>query len=150
MIKRSLAQGGGGYNAAMHLQERGDTMMMGFYSNDTQSTGPAIAANTWYNVAWVYNASTQTQSIYVNGELATNGSSGGHPAFAGTGETATIANDCCGGQLKGDITHLFVWGGTALNQDQIRQAMLLPEPSSFALIGFAAVGLLVAARRRRA
>ena len=89
--------------------------MMGFYNNDLQPGTPALAANTWYNIAWVYDSTGNgTQDIYVNGALAgtRTGTVASPIVFLGTGETAYIGQDCCGGQLSGAVSNLFVFNST--------------------------------------
>lgn len=138
-----VGTGGSTTSTGLHLIERGDKPFMGFYSNDTPGN-TLLAANTWYNIAWVYDASAQTQTMYVDGNL--DAQAGGHSPFLGTGQTVAIGGSCCGGDMNGAIDELRVYN-TALTQTQVQQ-LLVPEPAVAALLGVAALGLL--ARRRRA
>ena len=46
-----------------------------------------MSANTWYNIAWVFNYSTKLKQIYVNGVFDT---SGGTVGYGGTGTNTEI------------------------------------------------------------
>ena len=76
------AAGSGG----LHLAERTSRVYFGFYGNDT-SGNIALSANTWYNIAWVFNYSTKLKQIYVNGVFDT---SGGTVGYGGTGTNTEI------------------------------------------------------------
>ena len=73
-------------NNGLHLGERNSRVYFGFYSNDT-SGNIALSANTWYNIAWVFNYSTKLKQIYVNGVFDT---SGGTAGYGGTGTNTEI------------------------------------------------------------
>ena len=73
-------------NNGLHLGERNSRVYFGFYSNDT-SGNIALSANTWYNIAWVFNYSTKLKQIYVNGVFDT---SGGTVGYGGTGTNTEI------------------------------------------------------------
>ena len=129
---------------------------MGFYNDDLAGNTPLVA-NKWYNIAWVFDSTTHTQSIYVNGQLdasrVTNGGPSGSPSnFLGTGETALIGNSCCGAAINGLIEDVGVYN-TALSQASIQALVQTPEPSSIiALVGLCGMGLigLILHRRRAA
>ena len=55
---------------------RNNRMYMGFTTDDVIGT-TVMAANTWHHVAFVYDYSTQTQSIYLQGVLENSKSSSG-------------------------------------------------------------------------
>lgn len=137
-----LGTGGSTDNQGLHLIERNDKPFMGFFSNDTAGNTP-LAANTWYNIAWVYDATAQTQTMYVDGNLDVQSS--GHAAFQGTGQTVAVGGSCCGGDMSGAIDELQVYN-SALTQSQIQQ-LAVPEPSVLSLISLAAMGLLIRLRR---
>ena len=104
-------------NNALQLILRNDTPYMGFFGNDSNGN-VAIASNTWYNIAYVYDATAQTQSVYVNGVL--DYTSGGHAPYAGQAQTTFIGGSCCGndpdtGSLMQDVGIY----DTAFNQSQI-------------------------------
>ena len=107
----------GATNQGLHLIERGDKPFMGFYSNDTGGN-TALAANTWYNLAFVYDVVAQTQTIYVNGVQDAQGTS--RSAFQGTGETALIGAACCAGQMNGEIERLGIYNN-ALAPHRLRR-----------------------------
>ncbi|CAF4407347.1 unnamed protein product, partial [Adineta steineri] len=56
---------------------------MGFWNDDVTS-GTTLSANAWYHIAFVYDNSSQTQIIYLNGVQDTNRSSAG-PYLGGSG-----------------------------------------------------------------
>jgi hypothetical protein len=140
-----------GTDLGLHLLERGDHPFFGFYGDDTGASTPNLAAGTWYNIAWVYNDTgnhnTNSQSIYVNGQLVATTT--GHNDFAGTGETFEIGQSCCGSEMSGLIEDLGVYN-TALSQAQIQALVQTPEPSSIvALVGLCGMGLIGLVRYRR-
>ena len=133
----------GGTNVGLHLLERGDHLYMGFYGNDTAGT-TALAAGVWYNVAFVFDSTTGTQSLYLNGAL--DATSAGHAAFQGTGQTAYVGSSCCDGQLNGLQDNFGVYD-TALTQSQVQS--LAPEPSMAAVFGIVSAFATVRRRRNR-
>ena len=73
-------------SGGLHLGERNSAAYFGFYGNDTGGT-ISLSANTWYNIAWVFNYSTKLKQIYVNGAFDT---SGGTVGYGGTGTNTEI------------------------------------------------------------
>ena len=53
---------------SLHYIIRSDSFHLGFYGDDLHSSS-IIQINTWYHVAFVYNYSSSTQSIYRDGVL---------------------------------------------------------------------------------
>ena len=68
-------------NNGLHLAERSSKVYFGFYGNDTAGN-ITLAANTWYNIVYVFNYSTKLKQIYVNGVFD---NSGGSVGYGGTG-----------------------------------------------------------------
>ena len=60
---------------------------MGFYSDDLMGS-TSITANTWYHVAYVYNLSSNTKSVYLNGIL--DGSTTAGSSYQGTSGAVTL------------------------------------------------------------
>ncbi len=85
-----------GYQSAFFLQKRADTNTFTFTTNTGATSGPGTtvfadsgitpAAGTWYHVAGVYDASSGSSSVYVNGVLAgQNFAASPSPAVGHTG-----------------------------------------------------------------
>lgn len=61
----------------LHLLIRSNKVYLGFYSDDlTGST--SVSVNTWMHVAYVYDLSTNTKSVYLNGILDGTTNSGSY------------------------------------------------------------------------
>ncbi|CAF4089077.1 unnamed protein product, partial [Adineta steineri] len=67
----------------------GGNLKMGFWSDDVVS-GTTLSANTWYHVAFVYDYSSRTQIIYINGVQDISRNSAG--PYLGTSGTISIGN----------------------------------------------------------
>ena len=66
----------------LHLLVRSNKLHLGFYADDlTGST--SVSANTWMHVAYVYDLSTNTKSVYLNGIL--DGTTTGGSYYQGIG-----------------------------------------------------------------
>jgi hypothetical protein len=76
-----FGHGFGSTSNGLHLAERSTKVYFGFYSNDLTGNF-TLAANTWYNITWVFNYSTKLKQIYVNGNFD---NSGGTVGYGGTG-----------------------------------------------------------------
>ena len=96
---------GGGFPGGdddLHLIVRNGSPYMGFYGDDTASS-TVLSADTWSELAFVFDAVTGTQTIYVNDIL--DAKSSGHDPFEGSGATATIGS-ALGEDLNGAIANL--------------------------------------------
>ncbi|HEX3999112.1 MAG TPA: autotransporter-associated beta strand repeat-containing protein [Pirellulales bacterium] len=118
----------GGTSLGLQMLIRNDASFLGFYGNDSGLGQTAIQPNTWYNIAFEYNAATQTQSVYLNGNLDLTSTA--HTPFEGTGETAYIGGSCCGNNPPGGslIQDVGVYN-SALSPLQIQAAAYSQSPT---------------------
>jgi hypothetical protein len=143
----TVGQNGQGTDTGIH----GDIGTGGGWLNTgADSAAFAYTPGTWYNVAYVVDTSSYT--IYINGVESATNSLGGTALLYDMTHTLNIGNAGGGSNeyFSGDIFNLGIWN-TALSAAEIQAlASPVPEPTSFALLGLAAVGMAVVARRRRA
>jgi hypothetical protein len=132
-----------GIQNGLHLIARSGLTYMGFYADDTQGHTP-LAVDTWYNIAWVYDVTAQTQTIYLNGVLDSQGT--GRSPFLGSGETVFIGAGFDGTISGGAAVDNLKFYNTALTQAEV-QVLLSPEPRELMVAGLAFVAMLT--RRRR-
>jgi len=136
----------------LHNGFRGAKVHQGHWGND-ERTGPDLAENTWYHVAYVYDGTQMTQ--YINGQPSTPDELEGDPPSNNPENPLAALNNITIGKTEGnngnftgtlDEVKMF---DTVLSQAQIQQEALIPipEPASVGLLGIGALGLL--ARRRR-
>jgi hypothetical protein len=105
----------GASNSAFYLGVRSGDWAFYFAGSDTtgaavtSATGAAVAANTWTHLTGVYNSSTATAQLYVNGVLA---SSVAFTGWASAG-SLTVGRDKTGGVagdfLPGEISDVRVF-----------------------------------------
>ena len=113
-------------NSPFYLQYNSGNWAFAISSND--STSPAIngpngtatvTANTWYHITGVYDATSQTAYIYVNGVLA--GSQSGLPTWSAAGDL-DIGRDLYTGlqvdYFPGQISDVETWN-SALSPAQV-------------------------------
>jgi len=101
----------------LHLTERNGKFYFGFYGDDLWGV-TTLQDNTWYHVAFVYDANTSYQQIYVNGKLDAQRKSG---QYIGIGNTVNIGN-YGGNRLMGNLKDLRVWS-KAKTQTEIEAEM---------------------------
>ncbi|HWF81819.1 MAG TPA: LamG-like jellyroll fold domain-containing protein, partial [Streptosporangiaceae bacterium] len=112
-----LAQDGTS-NSGFYLGVRGGDWAFYFASSDTtgaavtSATGPAVTASTWTHLTGVYNSSTDTAQLYVNGSLA---ASAAFTGWASAG-SLTVGRDKTGGVagdfLPGEVSDVRVFNTT--------------------------------------
>jgi len=107
-----------GVNMGLHLIIRNKKPYMGFYANDL-SGNTVLEEKKWYHLAWSYQKSTGTQSIFVNGILDNHET--GHDAFQGT-DTVNIGRCFNGRYFNGEITEVRVWN-FARTEEEIKNTM---------------------------
>lgn len=79
---------------SLHYQIRNYHLHLGFYADDLEGS-TMIQINTWYHVAFVYDYSSSTQQIYLNGIQDGNRSSSPYQCTSGSiviGKTVTVKN----------------------------------------------------------
>jgi len=107
---------GTGNRESLHLLVRSRKLYMDFNGGGT-SGSTVLENNTWYHVAWRYQKSTSTQTIYLNG--VEEASSGGHPSLLGTAGISLGAWTNAVSNFKGFIDEVRVWK-VARSQAQIQ------------------------------
>lgn len=105
-------------NSGFYLGVRGGDWAFYFAGSDTtgaavtSATGPAVTASTWTHLTGVYNSSTDTAQLYVNGSLAASATFTGW-ASAGS---LTVGRDKTGGVardfLPGEVSDVRVFNTT--------------------------------------
>ncbi len=124
----------------LQLAEQDDKPYFAFSYGDGTQGNTSLMANTWYNVAWVYDIVGGVQEIYVNGKL--DGTSSGHSSFQ-TSATAYIGLSCCVGQMDGLVEDLGVFDA-ALTQSQIQALISSPEPTLYIdMMGLFGIGMII-------
>ncbi len=68
---------------SLHLIIRNYALYMGFWADDL-STSTVLKTNIWYHAAFVYDYSSSTQTIYLNGQIDGNRSSAPYQGRSGS------------------------------------------------------------------
>jgi hypothetical protein len=103
-----------GNSTGLHLVIRNGTPLMGFYGDDL-SGSQTLNTGTWYNIVFRYDAVTNQQSIFINGQLHAQRTSSND--FLGT-TAVNIGRWGGGSYFDGVIDEAFI-AGTALSDAQI-------------------------------
>ena len=72
-----------GKDLSLHYQIRSSKLQLAFYADDLHGS-TTIQVNTWYHVAFVYDLTSSTQQIYLNGKLNGNRSSNSYQGTTGS------------------------------------------------------------------
>lgn len=113
-------------NSPFYLQYNSGSWAFSISNNDTTSptlngaVGPStVVAGTWYHITGVYNATTDTATLYVNGQLV--GSQSNLPSWSAPG-TLNIGRDLYTGlqvdYFPGQISNVETWN-SALSATQV-------------------------------
>ncbi|MCX6047480.1 MAG: LamG domain-containing protein, partial [Chloroflexi bacterium] len=102
----------------LQLLLRNGKPYLGFYNDDTASN-TTLPTKQWTHLAWRYDKTSQTQSIFINGSLDI--AQAARPPFLGTG-TAYVGRALGGHNFDGLIDHLEIIK-EALSDDKIKTIM---------------------------
>ncbi len=113
-------------NQGLHIRwQSNNTLRFGFWNNDYDIAGLTIDLN-WHHFAFVYNAVSNTKSVYMDGKNVGNNSSNPND-FVGSGrfKIGSLVDGYGNGNVApwyGSIDEVRVWN-TDLTQTQIRDWM---------------------------
>ena len=117
----------------------------GYYADSPLVTISQPNANTWHMVSFTYNTSqSDNSSLFYDGQSIWNGN-----INLATAPGALYLY----GNVGSSITDIGVWN-KALTTNQVselytQQAQSVPEPSTYALFGIGAIGILMVLRRKK-
>ncbi|MFO8233310.1 MAG: LamG domain-containing protein, partial [Longimonas sp.] len=95
-----------GTNQVLHLTTRGTTLHMGFYNNDLEGSA-SLEEGRWHHAAFVYDAASEEQRIYLDGKLDETRSA---DAFAGRQSDRLQIGQWGGSRyLDGALGELRIW-----------------------------------------
>ncbi|MBR5160739.1 MAG: PEP-CTERM sorting domain-containing protein, partial [Thermoguttaceae bacterium] len=106
-------------NVGLHLVVRNAHPHMGFYGNDLTASNVTLETGKWYYLTFQYDASAQTQTIYMNGEQKATRT--GAAAFAGA-NVLDLGTSLGGRYLNGKLKGVTITDGV-LSTDQIQAQM---------------------------
>jgi hypothetical protein len=136
---------GSGYSHIKYFQD-------GYNLSNDPSESSIMSASNWYLVALVYDGNNQY--AYINGNALTNqsGISGNiqpynltNPLYIGSRDLPPEGYDMW---FKGYMYDVTLYYG-ALTSQQINQLYTIPEPSTYALFGLGAIGMLMVLWRKK-
>lgn len=163
MTRNATSQtGGGGENWGIAIENNNsprhiDWRVDGQAGTETDNIIGNVS-NDWNHVAYVYDSTTNTTSLYQNGSLVTSENVGPGVGAIVTGGSWDIGDDACcpSREFTGTLDDISVWTG-ALTADEVAAIYqgglqgidapnAIPEPASVALLG---LGGLMMLRRRK-
>jgi len=114
-----------------------------------------VSPNNWFNLIFTYD-SNQLASFYINGSLVNSVSNPAsqqyyHPFLIGASSILDGIDNNSTHSWIGEIDDVGIWN-TALSSSQVSQLYTLqsaPEPSTYALFGIGAIGMLMVLRRKK-
>ncbi|MBQ6108219.1 MAG: PEP-CTERM sorting domain-containing protein [Thermoguttaceae bacterium] len=107
-----------GNNVGLHLIVRSGKPHMGFYGNDLTAPN-TLETGKWYYITYQYDASSQTQTIYLDGQQVATRT--GAAAFAGA-NVIDLGRSMDGGYLNGKMKGVTITDGV-LSASQIQSQM---------------------------
>jgi hypothetical protein len=126
----------------------GDNLVWdGYYSGLGVETTPNSLAGNWWNIVLTYDGATP--QFYLNGVLQTNNYSSSNLNLINTYQSPLVI--CGGGRgINGALSDIRIYNYalTSNNVSQLYATESVPEPSTYALIGIGAIGMLMVMRRK--
>ena len=113
-----------------------------------------VSSNSWFNLTFTYDAA-QFASFYINGSLVNALSSPAtqsyHFPFLIGATTAFDGIDNSTHSWIGGMSDVGIWNKalTAAEVTTLYNTQLVPEPSTYALLGIGAMGLLMVLRKKK-
>jgi len=118
-------------------------------------TSPSNLTGYWHSVIWTYSTTLANSVFYLDGELQNNNFAvNGAGGALNTTDSPLNVNGFLVGQnrgINGFIDDVGVWN-RSLSSTEVSQLYTLqsaPEPSTYALFGIGAIGLLMGMRRKK-
>ncbi len=150
-IREIITADQGGFNRTIDIDNRGAGNGYSAFTGSGVMGGSILpSVGSFDFVAATYNTTTGMTTLDVNGNFITSNNT---PGLGGATNFLTIGRSLSYDMpFGGIIKDVFVFN-TALTQDQLNtiqhSGVLAPEPASIVVWGMGALGLLIAARRRR-
>jgi hypothetical protein len=107
----------------------------------------------WHQIVASYNR-TNNLDIYVNGNLISSGSIAAASILNQSNSESLIIGKLSDGSYwgpqyyTGSVDDVGIWN-RALSSNEISQLYAIPEPSTYALLGFGAIGMLIVMWRKK-
>ncbi len=115
----------GSSNMSLHLRAYSNGQIrFGFYMNDLTTSAGAVAAGNWYHLAFVYDVSAGSRSVYVNGVRRAYQASGVNPYLGTSGLTRIGRWDIAGQRFDGIIDEIMIFN-RALSEAEVNEVMNL-------------------------
>ena len=134
---------GGEMGKNLHIYSNNERIRFSFFYDDFD-VAQTVPIGTWTQLCFTYNNSNMKRQTFINGILvASNNASfgfSGNDIFTINGKSGVKMDD------------VGFWN-TALSSSQVSQLYSLqsvPEPSTYALFGIGAIGMLMVMRRKKA
>ena len=118
-------------------------------------TSPSNLTGEWHSVTWTYSTTLANSFFYLNGQLQTNNFVlNGVGGSLNTADSPLNVNGFLVGQnrgINGLIDDVGVWNRTLSSTEvaNLYVSQSVPEPSTYALFGIGAIGMLMMIRRRK-
>jgi hypothetical protein len=147
-IRGILSHDNGNFDRTLDIDTRGGGARWCAFTGSTVLCGPVVTQDTWTFLAVRYDDGTGAIALTVDGASYTTS---GHPG-SGLSYTAIGRNPTYDLPFVGVIDSVFFYDQYLTDEqlEAIRQngVALIPEPSTFLLLGAGLLGLAVLARRR--
>ena len=158
-LNADMSNYGGWLDMLFLTKERGGLINFdGGYSQIEHSDAFAQLFDQWHQIVYTYDNSISNSKIYIDGNQVSTTSAGytdvrnivNTPLSVGN-YVYSLNGNTSGGIANSPFSDLGIWN-TALSSSQVSSLYTLqtaPEPSTFALFGIGAIGLLMVMRRKK-